>query len=250
MTETPNAPQDQLPPMPEDWQRALAVVAHPDDLEYGCSAAIAAWTDAGKEVAYVLATRGEAGIDTIDPETCGPLREREQRASAAVVGVSQVDFLDHRDGVVEYGIALRRDIAAAIRKYRPELVITLNHRDTWGGVAWNTPDHVAVGRATLDAAGDAGNRWIFPELAEAGLEPWNGVRWVAVAGTVRPTHAADVTAGLDRAVRSLLEHRAYIEVLTKEDPEAYCRSFLTANAEALAPRFGGRPAVGFELFGR
>ncbi|MFJ8588862.1 PIG-L deacetylase family protein [Streptomyces sp. NPDC093595] len=243
-------PTDQLRPMPEDWQRALAVVAHPDDLEYGCSAAVAAWTDAGREVTYLLATRGEAGIDGIDPATCGPLREREQRAGAAVVGVPVVEFLDHRDGVVEYGLALRRDIAAAIRRHRPELVITLNHRDTWGGVAWNTPDHVAVGRATLDAAADAGNRWIFPELSEQGLEPWNGVRWVAVAGSSAPTHAVDATPGLERAVRSLLEHRAYIEGLTDQDPEGYCRSFLTGNAQAAAARFGGRPAVTFELFSR
>ncbi|MEU0005221.1 PIG-L deacetylase family protein [Streptomyces sp. NPDC006314] len=240
----------ELQPLPGDWQRALAVVAHPDDLEYGCSAAVAAWTDAGREVAYVLATRGEAGIDTVDPATCGSLREREQRASAAVVGVTTVEFLDHRDGVIEYGLALRRDIAAAIRRHRPELVITLNHRDTWGGVAWNTPDHVAVGRATLDAAADAGNRWIFPELTEQGLEPWNGVRWVAVAGSAEPTHAVDATPGLERAVGSLLEHRTYIEALTDEDPETYVRDFLTAQTTAVGKRFGGRPAVAFEVFGR
>jgi len=247
MTEPQTA---QLQPMPADWRRALAVVAHPDDLEYGCSAAVAAWTDEGREVAYVLVSRGEAGIDTLEPAKCGPLREREQRASAAVVGVSEVEFLDHRDGVIEYGTALRRDIAAAIRRHRPELVITLNHRDTWGGVAWNTPDHVAVGRATLDAAGDAGNRWIFPELVEQGLEPWNGVRWVAVAGSASPTHAADASAGLERAVHSLLEHRTYIEALTDEDPETHVRAFLTANAERTAERFGGRPAVAFEVFNR
>ncbi|MFC9675006.1 PIG-L deacetylase family protein [Streptomyces sp. NPDC056949] len=244
------AAPDQLLPMPEDWRRALAVVAHPDDLEYGCSAAIAGWTDGGREVAYVLATRGEAGIDTLEPAKCAPLREREQRASAAVVGVDTVEFLDHKDGVVEYGTALRRDIAAAIRRHRPELVITLNHRDAWGGVAWNTPDHVAVGRATLDAAADAGNRWIFPELVEQGLAPWNGVRWVAVAGSSSPTHAVDATPGIERAVHSLLEHRTYIEALTDENPETYCRSFLTGNVQAAAERFGGTPAVPFELFSR
>ncbi|WP_367038968.1 PIG-L deacetylase family protein [Streptomyces sp. Je 1-332] len=250
MTEPLNE-NDQLTPMPEDWQRALAVVAHPDDLEYGCSGAIAGWTDGGREVAYLLASRGEAGIDTLDPATCGPLREREQRASAAVVGVSAVEFLDHKDGVIEYGTALRRDIAAAVRRHRPELVITLNHRDTWGGVAWNTPDHVAVGRATLDAVADAGNRWIFPELIEEdALEPWNGVRWVAIAGSSSPTHAVDATAGLERAVASLLEHRTYIEALTTEDPEKYCREFLVGYAEQLAPRFGGKPAVAFEVFSR
>lgn len=239
-----------LQPMPEDWRRALAVVAHPDDLEYGCSAAIAAWTDAGREVTYVLATRGEAGIDTLPPAECGPLREREQLASAAVVGVSQVEFLDHRDGVIEYGLALRRDIAAALRRHRPELVITLNHRDTWGGVAWNTPDHVAVGRATLDATADAGNRWIFPELVEQGLEPWDGVRWVAVAGSSTPTHAVDATAGLDRAVASLLEHRTYIQALTTEEPATYVRDFLTGYARTAGERFGGKPAVAFEVFSR
>ncbi|MFF3686973.1 PIG-L deacetylase family protein [Streptomyces sp. NPDC002187] len=241
----------QLEEMPADWQRALAVVAHPDDLEYGCSAAVAQWTDGGREVVYLLVTRGEAGIDTMDPAACARLREREQLASAAVVGVSAVEFLDHEDGVIEYGIRLRRDIAAAVRRHRPELVITLNHRDTWGGTAWNTPDHRAVGRAALDAASDAGNRWIFPELiSEQGLEPWNGVRWVAVAGSSTPTHAVDAGPGLDRAVRSLLEHRTYLEVLTDQDPEKYCRAFLDGATQAAAARFGGRPAVTFELFGR
>ncbi|MFD1656761.1 PIG-L deacetylase family protein [Streptomyces caeni] len=241
---------DRLEPMPGDWRRALAVVAHPDDLEYGCAAAIAGWTDGGRDVVYVLATRGEAGIDSLEPAVCGPLREREQRASAAVVGVSTVEFLDHRDGVVEYGVALRRDITAAIRRHRPELVLTLNHRDTWGGVAWNTPDHVAVGRATLDAVADAGNRWIFPELAAQGLQPWNGVRWAAVAGSSTPTHAVEAAPGMERAVRSLLEHRTYIRALTDDDPETYARTFLNAQAEATGEGFGGRPAVAFELFSR
>ncbi|MGW9374583.1 PIG-L deacetylase family protein [Streptomyces xanthophaeus] len=244
-----------LEPMPTDWTRALAVVAHPDDLEYGSAAAIADWTDGGREVVYLLATRGEAGIDTIAPAECAPLREAEQRASAAVVGVTQVEFLDYRDGVVEYGLDLRRDIAAAIRRHRPELIITMNHRDTWGGEAgggfWNTPDHKAVGRATLDAAADAGNRWIFPELiSEQGLEPWNGVRWVAVSGTTTPTHGVDAAPGMERAVKSLMEHKAYIQVLTDQDPEEYVRGFLGGFAEQAGARFGGRPAVLFEVFPR
>ncbi|MEW2069430.1 PIG-L deacetylase family protein [Streptomyces sp. NPDC007346] len=239
--------QQRLEPLPTDWSRALAVVAHPDDLEYGAAAAVADWTDGGREVVYLLASRGEAGIDTLPPEECAPLREREQRASAAAVGVRTVEFLDHRDGVIEYGVGLRRDIAAAIRRHRPELVVTLNHRDTWGGVAWNTPDHRAVGRATLDAVADAGNRWIFPDLAEQGLEPWNGVRWSAVAGSDRPTHGVDATAGFERSVESLLAHRTYIEALTQEEPERYCRAFLEDMVRSGADRFGGRPVVAFEL---
>ncbi|TXS41777.1 PIG-L deacetylase family protein [Streptomyces sp. OR43] len=239
-----------LRPMPDDWRRALAVVAHPDDLEYGCSAAVASWVAAGREVTYVLATRGEAGIDTLAPERARVLREAEQRAAAAAVGVSVVEFLDHRDGVVEYGVPLRRDIAAAVRRHRPELVITLNHRDTWAPGAWNTPDHRAVGRAVLDAAADAGNRWIFPELTERGLPPWNGVRWVAVANSPTPSHAVSARAGFERGVQSLLRHRTYIEALTEEDPETYARRFLSAGTGAHRARFDGGPAVAFELFSR
>ncbi|MBB4895263.1 LmbE family N-acetylglucosaminyl deacetylase [Streptomyces olivoverticillatus] len=242
---------DQLAEMPTDWRRALAIVAHPDDLEYGASAAIATWIDGGRECVYVLATSGEAGIDTLPPGEAAPLRESEQRASAAAVGVDTVEFLGHPDGVIAYGTALRRDFAAAVRRHRPDLVLTLNHHDTWpGGTHWNTPDHRAVGRAVLDAVADAGNRWIFPDLVDEGLMPWDGVRYVAVAGSPRPTHAVDAAAGLDRAVASLLCHRTYIEALTTEDPQTYCRSFLEGNMAAAAERFGGRPAVTFELFGR
>ncbi|WP_336212764.1 PIG-L deacetylase family protein [Nonomuraea sp. LPB2021202275-12-8] len=238
---------DHLEPMPTDWQRALAVVAHPDDLEYGCAAAVATWTGEGREVSYLIATRGEAGIDTLEPAKAAPVREQEERASAAVVGVTTVEFLDHADGVIEYGTALRRDLAAAIRRHRPELLITLNFDDTWGGTAWNTPDHRAVGRATMDAAADAGNRWIFPDTD---AEPWGGVRWVAVAGSDSPTHAVDVTGGLEAGVRSLTEHRAYIEALTDEDPRTYARTLVEGFAHEAAGSFGGRPAVTFRLFPR
>ncbi|MCF6471169.1 PIG-L family deacetylase [Nonomuraea sp. MG754425] len=238
---------DQLQPMPDDWRRALAIVAHPDDLEYGCASAVAVWTDGGRDVTYLMVTRGEAGIDTLEPAKAGPLREREERASAAVAGVTQVEFLDHADGVIEYGVALRRDLAAAVRRHRPELVITLNFDETWGGTYWNTPDHRAVGRAVMDAVGDAGNRWIFPEIA---AEPWNGVRWIAVMGTDAPTHAVDVTTGLERGVRSLLEHRAYIEALTDTDPETYARDLIEGYTREQAGRFAGRPAVTFRLYPR
>lgn len=239
---------DEFAPMPEDWTRGLAVVAHPDDLEYGAAAAVATWTDGGRDFRYVLVTRGEAGIDSLPPAECAPIREQEQRDSAAAVGVSTVDFLDHSDGLIEYGVPLRRDLAAAIRRHRPELVITLNFYDTWGGVLWNTPDHRAAGRASLDAVADAGNRWIFPELADAGLEPWDGVRWVAVAGSPRPTHAVDVTNGVERAVTSLATHRTYIEELSDLEPRTYAEEFLQRGFAMSAERFGGRPAVAFELF--
>ena len=86
---------ERLEPLPEDWQRALCVVAHPDDLEFGASAAVARWTGQGKEVSYCMVTSGEAGIDGMDPAEAGPLREREEVAGAAVVGVDVVERPRH-----------------------------------------------------------------------------------------------------------------------------------------------------------
>lgn len=238
---------EQLHEMPSDFERVLAVVAHPDDLEYGASAAIAVWTDAGKTVTYLLVTRGEAGIDGLDPAECGPVREREQIEAARRVGVTVVEFLDHRDGVIEHTVALRRDIAGAIRRHRPELIVTLNHHDTWFGQTWNSPDHRNTGRAVLDAVGDAGNRWIFPEQLTAGLQPWGGVRWVAVSGSADATHAVAVESGLERAIASLEAHAAYLDALEGEVAEP--RPFLTARATEAAERFGGRLATTFQLIG-
>ena len=234
-----------LEPFPTDWTRALAIVAHPDDLEFGAASAIARWTEEGRDVAYVLVTAGEAGIDGLAPDDCRPVREAEQRASAAVVGGSSVEFLGYRDGVVEYGLPLRRDLARCIRQHQPELVITGNLRMSWPGGAFNMADHRHVGLACLDAARDAGNRWIFPELVEEGHEPWNGVKWVALAGSPESTHGVDVTGYLARGIASLEEHTAYMAGLGPDFPPA--DMFLTTMAEQAGPQLGVEHAVTFEI---
>src|SRR3954449_7128875 len=100
--------QTQLPALPdEEIRKVLCVVAHPDDVEYGTSSAVAVWTAQGIEVAYLLLTRGEAGMDASTPEQTAALREREQITGSLAVGVSQVDFLDYPDGVLEYSLAMR-----------------------------------------------------------------------------------------------------------------------------------------------
>jgi LmbE family N-acetylglucosaminyl deacetylase len=205
--------------MAEDWQRAVAVVAHPDDLEYGLASAVARWTDQGKEVSYVLATSGEAGIDGMAPEQAGPLREDEERNGAALVGVTHVEFLGLPDGALEYGVALRRDLCAAFRRLRPEVVITMNFELTWGDDGpVNHSDHRAVGLAALDACRDAANRWLFPELGD----PWQGITDGYVAAMNPPTHFVDVGVTLARGVASLEQHRAYIDGLgTDFDPEEF-----------------------------
>lgn len=234
-----------LPPLPDDWSRVLAIAAHPDDLEYGTAAAVAAWTGAGRAVSYVLVTRGEAGIHDVSPERAGPLREGEERRSAAEVGVHDVRFLGHRDGVLTEGLDLRRDLAREIRRARPELVVVPNHRDTFGPGLWNSADHRAVGRATIDAVGDAGNRWIFEDLLDEGFEPWSGVRHVAVAHSTRPTHTVDVTGRRDAAVASLAAQHAYLSALDPRPVAEQAREIvlMTTGGEH------GSAHVRFEVFG-
>ncbi len=234
-----------LPHLPEDWDRALAVVAHPDDLEYGMAGAVARWTDQGKWVGYVLVTSGEAGIDTVPPDRAAALRQDEQRRSAAVVGVGDVEFLGHPDGLVEPSVALRRDLAAAIRRHRPDVIVSINHRDDFGpGTARNHADHRAVGLAVTDAVRDAANRWLF---VGAGGGPWGGVRFVAFGGSPVPTHGVDVTATVDRSVASLREHAVYLDALPEgaagKDPDAFLRSIATG----AGPRLGVEAAVLVEV---
>ncbi len=235
----------ELPALPEEWPRALAIVAHPDDLEYGAAAAIARWTDQGKWIGYVLASSGEAGIDGLNPAQAGPLREQEERSGAARVGVETVEFLGHRDGVIEAGLALRCDLARAIRRHRPEILILMNYAERWGFGPMNMADHRAVGIAALDAARDAGNRWVFPELVQEGLEPWSGVQWAAVGASAHCTHAVDVTATIDRGVASLAEHRVYLAGLgdAGTDPD----SFLRDHAREGGAKLGVEYAVEFEV---
>ncbi len=241
------ADRPKFKPVREDWQRALVVVAHPDDMEFGASAAVARWTDQGKHVSYALVTSGEAGIDGLHPDEAGPLREAEQRESCRIVGVEDVEFLGLPDGVLEYGVGLRREIAAAIRRNRPEIVITNNFRDTWDGASiLNQADHIATGMATLDAARDAGNRWVFAEQVADGLEPWGGVVQVWASSSPQSGHGADTTDTFDRGVASLKAHQAYIDGLGWENFDA--AEFLEGGARATGTALGCTFGASFEVF--
>jgi len=195
------------------------------------------------EVSYLLLTAGEAGMQR-DPDEVRPLRAAEQRAACDIVGVDDLEILDHPDGVLTYGLELRRDIARSIRRVRPELVVTLNHRESFGPGRLNMADHVVTGQATIDAVRDAGNRWVFRDLLDdEGLEPWGGVRWVAVANSPQATHAQDLSErDVERAVASLAAHRAYLDALgpgPMSDPGAFLRNLFTAR--------GGDPLMTFDL---
>lgn len=242
---------DQAPPPPlthvnEDWARALCVVAHPDDMEFGAAAAVARWTGQGKQVVYCMVTSGEAGIDGMHPSESGAVREAEQIESARIVGVDTVEFLRLPDGILEYGVPLRRAITAAVRRHRPEIVITNNFRNSWGGQALNQADHIATGKATLDAVRDAGNRWIFHDQVEGGLEPWGGVREVWAAGSPDADFGADITETFDLGVESLKAHGTYIEGLGWEDFDP--AEFLEGMSRATGSRMGVAHGAPFEVF--
>jgi LmbE family N-acetylglucosaminyl deacetylase len=228
-----------LLPVPEDWERGLAVVAHPDDMEYGAASAVARWTAQGKDVRYALATSGEAGISVLPPDEVGPAREREQVASCRVVGVDDVEFLGFADGTLVADLELRRALAACIRRHRPEAIVSINFRDSWGGPSWNHADHRALGVALLDAVRDADNPWVFRDL---GLEPWGGVRFVAFNASTEPTHAVDVGDHIETGVTSLRCHQLYLDHLDDGDP-----GFIRDHARAAGSRLGVEYATTFEL---
>ncbi len=156
--------------------------------------------------------------------------------------MSTVEFLDHPDGLVEYGVPLRRDLAAAFRRLLPEVVITMSFDLTWGEDGpVNHADHRAVGLATLDACRDAANGWVFPEAGP----PCTGIRDAYVATVNGATHFVDVTATIDAGIASLREHRAYIDGLGREfDPDEFLRNM----AGFVGLGAGGEYAVAFRRY--
>lgn len=226
-TATPN-----LEPFDTDGvRRVLVVVAHPDDAEYGTSAAVAHWTSQGIEVAYLLLTAGEAGMQR-PPEEAGPLRADEQQRACETVGVERLTILDFPDGTLETSLELRRAIAREIRTFEPDAVITGSGAlfVPWG---IDHADHRAAGIATIDAVRDADNRWVFPELLhDEDLAPW-GATWLLLTGTA-PTHFVELAeADVERAVASLGCHEAYLADLPDHPaPEDFIPPMLAGHGSA------------------
>jgi LmbE family N-acetylglucosaminyl deacetylase len=196
-------------PLP-DVTRALAVAAHPDDIDFGAAGTVARWVDEGIDVMYLVITRGDAGgFDETPRERMPLLREAEQRAAAKAVGVEQMEFLDgYPDGVLTPSIELRRDITRVIRRYRPDRILTSSPLRRWERIAGPShPDHLAVGEATTCAIyPDARNPFAFPELLhDEGLEPWV-VREVWYHGGPSPDHVVDITATYPRKLAALAAH--------------------------------------------
>ena len=192
-------------------KRALAVVAHPDDVDFGSAGTIATLTDHGVDVAYCIVTSGDAGGDdsTHSKEERTEIRESEQRDAAGEVGVTNLTFLRWPDGEVEPTLLLRREISRVIRTHRPDLVITQSPDRNYDRIFASHPDHLATGEATLRAVyPDARNPHAFPELLREGFEP-HTVPVVWMAGFA-PTMVVDISGVFDRKIAALKRHESQV----------------------------------------
>jgi LmbE family N-acetylglucosaminyl deacetylase len=193
--------------------RALVVVAHPDDVDFGASGTVATWTDAGVAVTYCVVTDGDAGgFDPDMPRAQIPaVRRAEQQAAAEVVGVSDVVFLGYPDGRLQASIELRRDIARVIRRVRPQRVLCPSPERNWQRIYTSHPDHLAAGEAALCAVyPDARNAFAHPELAVEGYEAWSVPEVWLMAGPHEPNRFTEITSVFDRKLRALCCHDSQI----------------------------------------
>jgi LmbE family N-acetylglucosaminyl deacetylase len=227
-------------------ERVLVVAAHPDDVDFGAAGTIAGWTAAGIEVAYCIITNGDAGgFDPAIPRADIPsIRQAEQRAAAAAVGVTDVTFLGYPDGRLYVTHDLRRDITRQIRRARPQRVLGQSPERNWQRIAPSHPDHLAAGEATLCALyPDARNQFAHPELVLEGLGEWVvGEMWLS--GGPRADHFVDVTDTFDKKLAALRAHVSQTEHI--EDLEGMLRGWLSLNATR-AGMEDGRLAEAFQV---
>ena len=227
-------------------ERILVVTAHPDAVDFGAAGSVAVWTTAGVEVAYCIATDGDAGgSDTSIPRPeMAALRRQEQTEAARIVGVTDVTFLGFPDGRVMPDLDLRRAIAGSIRRFRPDRVVAQSPERNWARIYASHPDHLATGEAAACAVyPDARNPFAFPELLEQGLEP-HAVPEMWIMATERADRAIDATEHFDRKLAALRSHRS--QVGDGADLDGLLRSWMSGTALA-AGLPDGRLAEAFHV---
>ncbi len=194
-------------------QRILVVGAHPDDIDFGVAGSVARWVQQGSQVSYCIITDGSAGSNEpdIDLHTLIATRQEEQRAAAAVVGVTDVRFLGYRDGTLQPTLELRRDLTRLIRELQPERVVCQDPTTVLVGNGYiNHPDHRAAGEATLYAVfPSAETRPVFPELLAEGYEPHH-VNEVYLNLTMQADTFVDISAVIDIKIEALSCHRSQV----------------------------------------
>jgi LmbE family N-acetylglucosaminyl deacetylase len=187
----------------------MVVVAHPDDAEFMVAGTVAKWARLGTTVTYVVVTKGDKGSEDpeMTPSRLTEIREAEQRAAGAVLGVKHFEFMGYPDGYLVHTLELRRDIARLIRKHRPEVVFCFDPENRFFGNGYtNHPDHRTSGDATVDAIfPTARDRLTFPELLADGLEPWK-VKQLWMGATAQPDAWVDIGDTLELKQKALAAH--------------------------------------------
>ncbi len=226
-------------------QRAMVVVAHADDAEWGCAGTVAKWCAEGWEVVYVLCTDGSKGSE--DPEmTSGRLvaiRKQEQLDAGKVLGLKDIVFLGYEDSMLEPTLELRRDIAREIRRHRPDVLICMNPVRSVDGEGYlGHPDHFASGEAALSAVFPSSrDRLTFPELLREGLEPHKVKEvWMMFHGDTADKFV-DVSAYMDTAVDALKAHQTQV---SEEDAEVDMRQWRNSTGKKVGFEF----AEAFKVF--
>lgn len=196
----------------------MSIHAHPDDQEFTIGGTLAKWAKAGCEIVSVVITSGDSGSN--DPTKSADykpilaeLREKEQLAANAVLGIKETVFLHYPDGELEPTIALRKELTRLIRKFKPDTVSTGNPEGWfYGNEYFNHPDHRAAAQAACEAVfPSAGSRLIFADLLSAGYEP-HEVRRLYVHGTEKSDTWVDITETLDVKIKALQQHASQVPV--------------------------------------
>ncbi len=215
--------------------RALAVGAHPDDVEFGCGATLAKWAGAGCEILHVVCTDGARGTWDADqdPSELVLRRQVEQRAaSRALGGRGEVVFLGWPDGELECGLRQRFQLAEVIRSFQPDVV--LGH-DPWRRYRLH-PDHRNAGFLLTDAVVAARDPLFFPELRSSHHRP----RTILLFEADEPDHLEDVTDFFDVKLRALLEHKSQLRSTMRIDDDDLTSASGAAALAAFTERLRGR----------
>jgi LmbE family N-acetylglucosaminyl deacetylase len=216
----------------DEIKRILVVMAHPDDCDFGAGGTIAQWTAKGISVSYCIITNGDQGGEESDVplEEMAKVRQREQRDAGAALGVSDITFLNHRDGWLVPTIELRKEIVREIRKSKPDRMVIQSPERNYERIFASHPDHLAAGEVAIQAVyPDARNPYAFTDLKEAGFEPWR-VKEVWITSSPTPNHFVDITDTFPKKIAALKAHVS--QTAHNAELEEMVRSWGERNATA------------------
>lgn len=209
-------------------QCAMSIHAHPDDQEFTVAGTLAKWARQGCRVISVVLTSGEAGSndpahDAAYKPTLAHIREEEQRAANALLGIAETIFLRQPDGELEPTMTLRKEVTRLIRRYRPDTVVTGDPQAVFYGNGYiNHPDHRAAAQlATYAVFPSAGSRLLFADLLAEGYEP-HQVKRLYLHGPEKPDTWVDITDTLDLKIAALKKH---VSQLGDWEPEKMLREW-------------------------